>query len=203
MELVLVRHPEASDEMAGRCYGRLDVDLSPRGRELCTKLAERLSSERVDAVVASPLRRAREAADAIATRHGLPVSILPELRELDFGELEGRSFEEIGASWPALFERWMRAPTTVRFPGGECYDELQERVAETVADLCARHDGQVVVAVTHAGVIRAALARALELPSDAVFRLAVDPGSITRIAWFDGTPRVLGVNIPTEARVGQ
>jgi ribonuclease H / adenosylcobalamin/alpha-ribazole phosphatase len=195
MELVLVRHAATADEASGRCCGRLDVALSADGQAACKRLAVRLSAEPVSAVVSSPLRRARETADAIAMAHGHGVSILEGLIELDFGELEGRTFAEIQAAWPHLYGQWMLAPTTVRFPGGECYDDLHGRVVEAVETLRMDHDGHVVVAVTHAGVIRAVLAHALELPSDSVFRLAVDTGSMTRIAWSGGTPQVLGVNI--------
>ena len=203
MELVLVRHAATADEAAGRCYGRFDVALSAEGRAECERLAAGLSAEPVAAVVSSPLRRARETADVIAAAHDLGVSVVEGLAELDFGELEGRTFDDIERTWPELYEQWMLVPTSVRFPGGECYDELHRRVTDAVADLRTSHDGQIVVAVTHAGVIRAAVAHALELPADSVFRLAVDTGSMTRIAWRDGTPLVLGVNIPaglTESR---
>lgn len=197
MELVLVRHPEPANESAGRCYGRLDVGLSPAGREQCVLLAARLSSDPVDAVVSSPLRRAREAADAIAAAHALRVSVVPELQELDFGELEGRAYEEIHSSHPELYERWMRAPTTVRFPDGESYEDLQARVADAVNSLREAHAGRTVVAVTHGGVIRAVLADALGMPHDRVFRLAVDVGSISRVTWLDGSPVVLSTNVPS------
>ena len=201
MELVLVRHAATVEEASGRCYGRLDVELSAEGRAQCGRIAARLAGDPIGAVVSSPLRRARETAEVIALAHGLAVSVLEDLIELDFGELEGRTYDEIQTGWPALYEQWMLAPTSVRFPGGECYDDLAGRVVDAVEALRGSHDGQVVVAVTHAGVIRAALAYALELARGSVFRLTVDTASTTRIAWIEGVPRVVGVNIPVECRV--
>jgi alpha-ribazole phosphatase len=195
VELVLVRHAEPTEDARGRCYGRLDVALSKSGREQCRRLAAHLSDEPVAAIVCSPRLRARDTADAIAEPHGLPVTVLDQLRELDFGELEGRTYDEIAACRPELYERWMTEPTTLRFPGGEGYADLHARVIDAVAQLRATHDGRMVVAVTHGGVVRAVLADALGMSHDRIFRLAVDPASITRVEWSDGVAVVRSVNL--------
>jgi alpha-ribazole phosphatase len=194
MRLVLVRHAEPAEEARGRCYGRLDVGLSPNGRLQCDRLARRLAGDRVDSVVSSPRHRALETARAIARAHDLVPTISEGLQELDFGDIEGRSYDEIAASHPRLYAQWMSAPTTVRFPGGESYDELRRRVGASLATLREAHAGERVVAVTHGGVIRAVLAEILELPSERVFRLSVDPASITRVEWLEGEPVVRVVN---------
>ena len=199
MELVLVRHPEPTDDARGRCYGRLDVELSESGRTQSRQLAAHLCGEPVSAIVCSPRLRARDTADAIAEPHGLPVIVLDQLSELDFGELEGRTYEEIAASRPELYEQWMTEPTTVRFPGGESYADLHARVADAVAQLRATYDGRMVVAVTHGGVVRAVLAEALGTPHDRIFRLAVDTASITRVSWREGVALVRCVNLSTAA----
>lgn len=197
MELLLVRHAEPTEDARGRCYGRLDIELSESGREQCRRLAAQLSGEPVAAIVCSPRLRARDTADAIAEPHRLPVTVLDQLRELDFGELEGRTYEEIAASRPELYERWMTEPTTLRFPGGEGYADLHARVADAVAQLRATYDGRVVVAVTHGGVVRAVLAEALGMPHDRIFRLAVDTASITRVEWCEGVAVVRSFNLST------
>jgi alpha-ribazole phosphatase len=194
VELVLVRHAEPTDETRGRCYGRLDVPLSENGREQSRRLAERLSMEAVAGVVSSPQGRARETATAIAAAHGLRVAVLEELSELDFGELEGRTYDEIAAAYPELYRRWMTEPTTVSFPGGESHADLAARVRGAVSGLRAAYDGQLVVAVTHGGVIRTVLADALGLPAERMFRIAVEPASIARVAWVEGHALVRTVN---------
>jgi broad specificity phosphatase PhoE len=195
VEVVLVRHAQCVDDAAGRCYGRLDIELSDYGRAQSRQLAERLSSEPVAAVVSSPLLRALDTARAIAEPHGLAVSVLDELRELDFGELEGMRYEEVAGSQPDLYGQWMLAPTAVRFPGGESFDDLRRRVSDAVSRLRQTYSGVLVVAVTHGGVIRAVLADALGLPSDRIFRLAVDTASTTRIEWVEGEPIVRSLNV--------
>jgi len=190
-----VRHAEPTEEARGRCYGRLDVELSDRGRAQCEQLAARLSQEPVAAVVSSPRLRARDTAWAIAKRHGLAVSVLDELRELDFGELEGRTYDEIASSHPDLYARWMRAPTSVRFPGGEGYSDLHARAVDVVSRLRVTYAGRLVVAVTHAGVVRAVVAEALGMPHEHIFRLAVDSASLTRVEWLEDAPVVRGINL--------
>lgn len=195
MELVLVRHAETAEEARGRCCGRLEVDLSDRGRMQCGQLAARLSTAPVAAVVSSPRRRALDTARAIAGPHSLAVAELDDLRELDFGELEGRAYDEIAVSEPALYERWMQAPTTVSFPGGEGYEQMQGRVREAVGRLRSSYRGRLVVAVTHAGVIRAVLGDALGMSDDRIFRIAVDAASLTIVEWIENAPIVRGVNL--------
>jgi alpha-ribazole phosphatase len=193
MELVLVRHAEPADAL-GRCYGRMDVELSAVGRAQCRRLASTLAPLPVAAVVSSPLRRARDTAGAIAAPHGLQVQVLDALSELDFGELEGMTYDEIAASRPRLYAEWMSAPTTVAFPGGESYAELQARATEAVSGLRAAFTGRTVVAVTHGGVVRAVLAEVLALPADRIFRLAVDTATISRVVWRGDVPTVGCVN---------
>ena len=125
------------------------------------------------------------------------MAVLDQLRELDFGELEGRTYEEIAASRPELYEQWMTEPTTVCFPGGEEYADLHARAADAVAHLRATYDGRVVVAATHGGVVRAVLAEALGMPHARIFRFAVDTASITRVEWCEGVAVVRSVNLST------
>lgn len=195
MELVLVRHAQVSDEALGRCYGRLDFDLSEAGQTQCRRLAVALAGSPVAAVVSSPRGRAHLTAAAIAEPHGLPVLVVDDLRELDFGELEGESYDEIAASRPELYRQWMADPTAVRFPGGEAYSNLEARVGETVYRLRRTYHGRTVIAITHAGAIRAVLAEALGLPRDRIFSLDVDTGSVSRVEWRDGVAVVRSVNV--------
>src|SRR5919108_1527591 len=197
MELVLVRHADAWADEEARRLGEFDAPLSDRGRVQCARLAVQLREEPIQVVVSSPLQRARSTADAIADAHGLAVELIDDLREIDFGELEGLTYEQVEALWPELFAQLMQAPTTVRFPRGESYQDLRRRVATVTAGLRRRYEGELVVAVTHGGVIRAALADALGMPDGAVFRFAVDTASVTRLAWLESGVLVRSINFVT------
>lgn len=192
--LLLVRHAEPEESSRGRCYGSLDVPLSARGRDQAERLGSALAGVDLAAVYASPRRRALDTAAAIAARHGLAVESLDGLRELDFGELEGRTYAEIERDRPELFRRWMETPTTVEFPGGESYPRLRARVLATFDRLGERHPEGTIAAVAHGGSIRAALAGWLELPDEAIFRLGLDYGGISIVDWLGGVPVVRLVN---------
>lgn len=118
------------------------------------------------------------------------------LAEVDFGELEGLTFEEIAGSHPEVYERWMQDPTSVRFPSGESFAELRERVSGGIARIREEHPSGTVAVVTHAGPIRAMLADALGLPNGAIFRIDLSYGGMTSIGWVDDEPFVRFVNVP-------
>jgi alpha-ribazole phosphatase/probable phosphoglycerate mutase len=186
--LVLVRHAEPAPDVRGRCYGTLDVELSERGHAQAAELAVTLRDEPVDLVVSSPRRRAVETAAVL----GLPVEVDERLRELDFGDFEGRTYEELERDEPELFRHWMSSPTTVRFPNGESYADLRARATAALADVRARAERAVVV--THGGVIRAGLAAWLELPDHAIFRLDQRHCGVTIVEWLGDEPVVRLLN---------
>jgi alpha-ribazole phosphatase/probable phosphoglycerate mutase len=190
----LVRHGEPAASARGRCYGSLDIALSTEGERQAQKLAAAFSTVPLAAVYSSPRRRALDTAAAIAGVHRLEPVPLPALRELDFGELEGRTYDDIAAEQPELYRRWMDAPTTVTFPGGEGYTDLRARTASALRGLRARHSGETVAVVAHGGVLRAALAEALGLPDEAIFRLDQGYGCVDVVDWLGETPLVRLVN---------
>lgn len=197
--LVLVRHADPSEDVRGRCFGSLDVPLSPSGERRARHVAAMLRRLPVAAVYASPSRRALETARPLAVAHRLTPIERDDLAELDFGILEGLSFDEIAAAHQELFQLWMRSPTEVRFPGGESYAELRRRVLAAVAALRAAHRGETVAVVSHGGPIRAVLADVLRLPDEAVFRLDLRYGGVSIVDWIRDAPLVRLVNAPAVA----
>jgi broad specificity phosphatase PhoE len=189
--VILVRHTEPEASARGRCYGRLDVDLSDEGRRHADALGTALASFGVKALFSNPLRRARETARLIGACLDLEPRVHAGLA--DFGELEGRTYEEIAVSDPALYRAWMQRPTAVRFPGGESYADLRDRVLAALAEIRAEHPGSVVALVAHGGVIRVILASALAL-RDEIFGFAQDYGGVSVVEWDGEIARVQIVN---------
>ena len=183
--LLLVRHCEPEEDARGRCYGSLDVGLSDDGRRRALELAAHLSA---DEVWTSPRLRARETAAALTS----DPFVDDDLRELDFGELEGRTFDEIAASEPELYRAWMETPTRVRFSGGESYADLKARAVPSLERIWDEHPSAIVV--THGGVIRAGLAAWLGIPDEAIFRIDLQYGGVTIIDRVEGRPIVRIVN---------
>jgi broad specificity phosphatase PhoE len=191
--LIFVRHAEPHDEMRGRIYGRLDPELSERGREHAGALAAELAGEPIAAVYTSPQLRARATAAPLAARLGIEARLEADLREIDFGELEGLTLAEGVERYPAE-SRWMLAPAGAVFPGGESVAAMRKRAVASAHAIATRHDGETAAVFSHAVVIRAILADALAMPPDAMFRLDQSHGGISVVEWFDGNPFVRLVN---------
>jgi alpha-ribazole phosphatase/probable phosphoglycerate mutase len=187
--LLLIRHAQPEEDARGRCYGRLDVGLSREGEAAAERLADGLRPVEREGVYSSPRRRAVQTASRIG-----PPRLDERLCEIDFGELEGRTYEEVERERPELYRRWMESPTQVRFPGGESWADLRARVANAVADMLAANEGATIAVVTHGGVVRAVLADALGLPDERAFALDVGYARISVVDWFDSTAVVRLVN---------
>ncbi len=183
MELILIRHAES--EMSGRYLGRTDPPLSKRGRAQAEALARRLAVEPLPALYSSPLRRALDTAQAIAAPHGLEVSVVAELAELDFGAWDGLSYEEIERRDPERLARWLADPTAVHPPGGETLTHMRQRVMAAAQAIVARHPQGVVTIVSHGGPIRALVCHVLGLPLEAQWQIGQDFAALTRLDWYE------------------
>jgi alpha-ribazole phosphatase len=190
--LVLVRHCEPQDDARGLCYGSLDIGLSAAGRDHAARVARELAALGYDAVYTSPRVRALDTAAPIAAARELTPMVEDDLREIDFGELEGRSYDEIAARDPELYRAWMETPTRVTFPGGESFADVKARALAAYDRIRAAHDAAVVV--THGGVVRAGLAAWLGMPDEAIFRLAQEYGGVTIVDWIGDAPLVRLLN---------
>ncbi len=147
------------------------------------------------------MERTRETAEAIAERVGIAVSLDGALMDCDCGDWTGMSLAALRRKpeWRVVTQ----TPSGFRFPNGESFRELENRVGEVVERLVEKHEGEVVVVVTHADPIKVALCRAVGSPLDLFDRFAVRPSSTTVIAYGPGAPSVLALNsFGSLARVG-
>ncbi|MGC4000291.1 MAG: histidine phosphatase family protein [Anaeromyxobacter sp.] len=185
--LVLLRHCQAEVPPGVLC-GRLDPPLSIAGGAHAARLAAALAGLRGATVHASPARRAQETAAPIARALGIEVEVQPALREVDFGSLEGLTWQQAAAAHPEVCRTWLARPEEVRFPGGEGYGEVQDRATAAVEAIARGREGATAVVVAHAGVNRAVLAWALGAPPATAFRLEQRHGAINVLERFgDGT----------------
>jgi alpha-ribazole phosphatase len=180
----LVRHglPEG---MEGRCYGQTDVPLSAQGMQQASAIATQLATERLTHIYSSPLRRALDTARVIAEQHHAPVEILHGISEIHFGDFEGLRYEEIQMRYPATFQSWMEKPTETQFPKGEHFRDLRQRVLAALDLMLTRHQGCSIAIVSHSGVIRLLIAKALSIPDSEMFRLAQRYAALNRIDYFE------------------
>ena len=190
----LVRHGEPAG-VRGRCYGKLDIGLSAAGRTQMERAAECLKAKSFEAIYASQRVRTMESARIVAGFHDCDCHEDAGLCEIDFGEFEGLTYDEIAVRYPAIYRQWMEAPTEVQFPHGENFATMRVRVLRAFEAIRQRHEGATVAIVTHGGVIRIVLAWALEMPDRCLFRLAQDYAAMSLLSWVDGVPIVGRMNV--------
>jgi broad specificity phosphatase PhoE len=181
--LFLVRHGQTAENARGLLLGRQDPPLSEIGRRQAAALARIIPTARV---VSSPLRRARQTAEAF----GQPVVVDERWIELDYGELDGCRPEEVSED---VWARW-RADASFVPAGGESLAALGNRVRSACDELSAEAAEDDVVVVSHVSPIKAAIAWALAVDDNVAWRMFVRDASITRVAIAGRGPVLLSFN---------
>jgi len=188
--LLLVRHAETDDNVRMRLSGWTDTDLSPRGESQVDLLADHFNREHghIDALYASPLIRARRTAEAIGALTGHTPILMDDLREMYFGELDGRPFEELREAYAHLLEADENsAIEDFVWPSGESRTGFTSRVLRVTNAIAEHHPGRAVGVVTHGGFI-ATLLTILHGESPANWRRWVVPNaSLSEILWDSST----------------
>jgi ribonuclease H / adenosylcobalamin/alpha-ribazole phosphatase len=196
----LLRHGQTEHTPERRYSGRNDLPLSRTGRAEAAAAAERAKALGVDVVVASPLRRTRETAEIVAGALGLPVVLDEDLVELDFGDLEGLTFDEARAKHPLAARRFLD-DVTVAAPGGESIVDVSNRVARARRRILSQHAGRTVLVVSHVTPIKLLLAAGLGAGDEVVHRIFLDAAALSSIAWSsDGRSSVRLVNDASHLR---
>jgi probable phosphoglycerate mutase len=160
--LLLARHAEtvwhAENRYAG---GRSEPELTDRGLRQAEQLAKAAAAAGVEVVVSSPQRRAVTTATPTAEALGLPLHIRPDLREVDFGDLEGHTLSEMD---PDAVRRFREDPAANPFPGAEPLADAGARCAAALRDLAEVHPDHTVLVVAHSSLFRITLCVLMGLP---------------------------------------
>lgn len=174
----MIRHGEP---VGGKKYrGQLDDPLSDKGwRQMRQTVGDHCPW---DAVVSSPLCRCADFAREIAGRHGLPLALDERLKEIGFGQWEGRTASELLAADPDALLRFWAEPAKHAPPGAESLDGFRDRVVSAWNDILEEYAGRHLLLVGHAGQMRMVIRHVLEMPLDRMFRIQVPNAGITRIA---------------------
>lgn len=191
--VVLVRH--ATTATTGKRLGGWTpgVHLDPAGQQQADDVARRLAEVDVAAVYASPLERTQETAKAIAKVHGLRVRTRKGLGEVDYGAWTNQPLGQLRRR--KLWKVVQSTPSRMSFPEGETIRGAQQRAVDQIEVIAADHSGETVVCVSHADIIKAAVAHFVGMPLDTFQRLVVSPASVTTVALPDGgMPMLLRLN---------
>ncbi len=166
LQLILIRHGQTDWNAIGRWQGQADPPLNDTGRAQAQQIALELQPLKLDALVCSDLRRARETAEIVAAALGLRVALEPRLREVNLGDWQGLHLDEIRARWPDQIRQWLESPLAARPPNGESIRELADRVLAAVRDIAAQYADRRVGIVAHELPIAVLVAHVTGTPLD-------------------------------------
>lgn len=187
--IFLVRHGETDWNLQMRFQGREDIPLNEKGKRQALSLANYLKGEKLAAIYTSGLTRALETASIIAKPHNLSPLVVKGLEEIDFGEWEGKTYQEMDKQERIKLSSWLLSPETGEIPGGESFNEFINRVMGCYEKLLNFHCRENFLIVTHAGAIKILVAGILGMPFMNIIRLMLAPASLSVINYDDrGNP---------------
>jgi|YNPNPStandDraft_1061719.scaffolds.fasta_scaffold01894_4 broad specificity phosphatase PhoE len=195
--LILIRHAQTVANAEGRWVGWGDTPLTPEGQAEVQATARRLAAEASDAVAlyTSPLPRTWETAAAIGQALGLSPVPLDDLREINFGEMEGVTLEELKEHHTETYLQWRdRENVNFTWPGGERRADFFQRVSAAFDHILARHPQGTVIVVGHGGTLRAALAYLLSGEMSRWWGYSIEHCALTRLLVEGGEARLLALN---------
>ncbi|RRR76922.1 MAG: MSMEG_4193 family putative phosphomutase [Candidatus Viridilinea halotolerans] len=190
--LLLIRHG-TNDWVHGRLAGWTPgVHLNEEGRRQAAALSERLGDLPISAIYTSPLERCVETATAIAQPRSLALRLVEQIGEVRYGEWQGAELKELYKHelWPGV----QHYPSGTRFPNGETLGEAQMRMVQALDQLRSQHPKQIIAVVSHADIIKLAVAYYVGIHLDLFQRLVINPCALTALAFERMGPRLLTLN---------
>jgi broad specificity phosphatase PhoE len=163
LRLLLARHGQTDWNAQHRYQGHAPVPLNEIGHRQATALGQRLAHEGIEAIYSSDLPRAWMTAQAVAAACDLPVQAEPRIREMDFGQWQGRTHAEIHPDRTGRASGRHQEPLSLAAPGGETLGQLAERVGEALEEARRTQQDRTVLWVTHGGPLRVLLCLVLGL----------------------------------------
>ena len=177
-EIILVRHGETAWNAQEIFRGRIDIELNQTGVKQAELLAEYLGKRSLTAILSSPLQRAVKTAELINGYQKPDVEIVPELIDMDFGEWQGLSHQDVKDRYQALYTEWINHPDRVRMPSGESLDDVGQRARKLVDDVIAKYEGTVAL-VSHRVVNKVLICALLGLDNSRFWQIKQDTCAIS------------------------
>ncbi len=179
--LLLIRHAEVEARYQGVFGGRIDMDLSPRGHEQAARLAKYLQAKPLSAIYASPMKRVQQTLAPLLLNGAPKPVILPDLREVDFGDWTGLSAEEVQGKFGVSASSWLEHLECGGIANAECGETLRDRVEPCLERILAAHAGQQVAVFCHGGIIRMLLSILLRWPLSSMAMFEIEYASLTQV----------------------
>ena len=194
-KIYLVRHARIKlDDNDDRFWSMTDIPLSGLGIIQAEKLRDRLSEEKIGTVYSSSLSRAQQTAEIIASMHNCPVTTNEELNEVNFGFIEGLTYREIQDLHPDLAETLSGFGTIDRFPGGESFEDLNNRVKAFVDSLKNHQPEDTILVVSHGGPLPLMICHLLDIGAEHWRKIWLEPASLSIVTTYPGGTRLSLLN---------
>lgn len=179
--IILVRHGESEGNEKGLFRGRTDFPLTERGRTQARELAQALVGKDIRAVYTSPLIRARETAEMIASACSVPLEDRQGFTNMALGAWEGRPKTEIAQESPEEWELWMKNPERLHLPNAETFWQVQSRAFSNLQNLIGLHEGETFAVVSHRTILKPLVAACLGIAEPYFWRIHFDMASYSTL----------------------
>jgi broad specificity phosphatase PhoE len=180
--LYLLRHGEVETSYHRIFGGRIDMNLSPLGREQACAMAKYLERIRFDAIYVSPLKRAQQTVAPLIQRYEKEATTRHDLSECHFGDWTGLSWKQVHEKYQIHAFHWLEAMEMAKIPNGECSATFRSRIEPCLKEILRDHVGQKVAIVCHGGVIRMILSILLNLPLPKTAHFEIEYASVTQVS---------------------
>jgi alpha-ribazole phosphatase len=164
IRIFLVRHGLTIWNHEFRYQGHTDIELSSEGRAQAKALQQRFQQENFTAIFCSDLKRALETAKIINESHNLKIQINQNFKEINFGEWEGMTYDDIQNKYPEQIKVWLKTPHLLRLERGESFVELRDRAMVGIREIVSLYSEGNILIVTHGGTIASLICGLLQEP---------------------------------------
>jgi broad specificity phosphatase PhoE len=178
---LLIRHAEVETSYQGVFGGRIDMELSPRGHEQAAALARYLYQKPLSAIYASPMKRVQQTLAPLLVNGAPKPVVLPDLREVDFGDWTGLAWDEVQARFGISAFAWLEQLECDGIANAESAESLRDRVEPCLRRILADHAGRQVAIFCHGGIIRVLLGILLRWPLSRMAAFEIEYASLTQV----------------------
>lgn len=192
--IYIIRHGETSWNLETRAQGMTNIKLSDKGILQAKYLAKRMKNYNIDVIYSSDLDRALSTAEMIAREYEYPVNIIPELREMSFGNWEGLTNQEIQSKYKEAYTVWRNKPHEAVIPGAENLVDVQKRGLQALHRLVSENQNKNIAIISHGTAIKAILLGLMDIDLSYFYKIRQDNTCINLIEFKDYGPVIVTLN---------
>lgn len=194
LKLYIIRHGETDFNKPGVFFGSKDIDLNEEGRKQCRELEKAMENIELNVILSSPLKRCIQTAQGIASKKGLKVDIIEQMREMDFGLWEGCHYDDVARLYPDDWKIGMEDWRDMNPTKGECFRDFYARVSNALETIIESYDGKNVALITHGGCMRVIVSAMLGLKEEGFWNFYFEHGKYSLLEIGEGHCTIKKIN---------